>query len=117
VVSTIVTIDDRRRGKILAFIGPILGQRQAAMKKLLFGFLWFLALYFVFCMGVGAVAGANAGSKYKNAAAAQKAGGIAGAKAVNDNFGLIVGGALMLSILGSGFGLLPGTRCRIAAQS
>ena len=48
--------------------------------------------------------------------AQQKAGGIAGAKAVNDNFGLIAGGALMLSILGSGFGLLPGTRSRIVAQ-
>jgi hypothetical protein len=80
------------------------------MKKLLFGLLWFVVLYIAFCMGVGAVAGANAGSQYKNTAAAQKAGQIAGAKAVTENFGLIVGGALMLSILGSGFGLLPGTR-------
>jgi hypothetical protein len=82
------------------------------MKKLLFGLLWFVVLYFMFCTGVGAFAGAKVGSQYKNAAAAQEAGGKAGAKAVSDNFGFIVGGALTLSILGSGFGLLPGTRTK-----
>ena len=82
------------------------------MKKLLFGFVWFVVLYFTFCAGVGGVAGAKAGSQYKNAAAAKEAGGIAGAQAVSENFGFIVGGALTLSILGSGFGLLPGTRAK-----
>ena len=80
------------------------------MKKLLFGFAWFVVLYFIFCAGVGGVAGAKAGSQYKNVEAAQRAGQEAGAKAVSENLGFIVGGALMLSILGSGFGLLPGTR-------
>lgn len=80
------------------------------MKKLLFGLLWFVVLYFLFCAGVGAVAGAKAGSQYTNTAAAQRAGQIAGAKAVSENLGFIVGGALTLAILGSGFGLLPGTR-------
>jgi len=88
------------------------------MKKLLFGFVWFVVLYFVFCMGFGAVAGAKAGSQYRDTAAAQRAGAIAGEKAVTENLGVIVGGALMLSILGSGFGLLPGTRAaRPATQT
>jgi hypothetical protein len=80
------------------------------MKKLLFGLLWFVVLYFTFCGGVGGFAGAKAGSQYQNAAAAQEASKIAGAKAVSENLGVILGAALTLSILGSGFGLLPGTR-------
>ena len=87
------------------------------MKKLLFGFVWFVVLYFVFCAGVGAIAGGIAGSQHTNTAAAQKAGQIAGAKAVTENLGFIVGGALMLSILGCGFGLLPGTRAARLVES
>jgi hypothetical protein len=87
------------------------------MKKLLFGLLWFVVLYFLFCAGVGAVAGAAAGSQSKNTAAAQKAGQIAGAKAVSENLGLIVGAALTLSILGCGFGILPGTRAAPLVES
>src|SRR5262249_51884337 len=83
---------------------------ETTMKKLLFGFVWFVLLYFVLCAGVGAFAGAKVGLQYKNAAAAQQASQKAGAKAVSENLGFIVGGALMLAILGSGFGLLPGTR-------
>ena len=82
------------------------------MKKLLFGLLWFVAFYFLFCMGVGGVAGGIAGSKHQNTAAAQKAGQLAGEKAVNEYLGAIVGTCLTLSILGSGFGLLPGTGSR-----
>jgi hypothetical protein len=87
-------------------------QEDTAMRKVLFGFVWFIVLYFVGCMGVGGVAGGIAGSRETNRAAAQMAGGRAGGKAVTENYGLIVGGAVTLSILGSGFGILPGTRSR-----
>ena len=82
------------------------------MRKILFGFVWFVVLYFLGCMGVGAVAGAIAGSREPNAAAGQIAGQRAGAKGVSGNIGFIAGGALSLSILGCGAGILPGTRRR-----
>jgi hypothetical protein len=87
------------------------------MRKLLFGFVWFAALYVAFCAGVGGFAGAKAGARYTNKAEAQKAGGIAGGKAVSEYLGLIVGAAVALSILGSGFGVLPGTGAKPKSNS
>jgi hypothetical protein len=80
------------------------------MKKVVFGIVWCIALYFVCSMVVGGIAGGIAGSRTTDARTAARSGREAGAKAVRDNHGLIVAGAILLSAIGSSFGLLPGTR-------
>jgi hypothetical protein len=80
------------------------------MKKLLVGFLLFGVLYFVGCIAVGGIAGGIAGSHQESAVAAERAGRLAGAKAVTNNRGFIVAGAAVLAVLGSNAGLLAGLR-------
>ena len=82
------------------------------MKKFVFGFVWFIAFYFGACIVMGGIAGAKLGAseKYRNnPEALQRDAGEAGAKAVEDNLGWIVGAAVTLSIAGASLGLLPGT--------
>jgi hypothetical protein len=82
------------------------------MKKAVFGFVYFIAFYFIGCMIAGGIAGGKLGASGKyanNPAALQKAAGEAGQKAVADNLGLIVGVALTLAIGGAAVGVLPGT--------
>jgi hypothetical protein len=80
-------------------------------KKVLFGFVWCVVFYFVACMFVGGVAGGIAGTKYPgNIPAAQEAGRIAGEKAVTQYLPYIAFSSVTLAILGSGAGILPGTK-------
>jgi amino acid transporter len=78
------------------------------MKRLVFGIVWCIGFYFLGCGLTGGVAGAIAGSRDPQNASV--AGARAGEKAVRDVWGFILGGALILSVLGTVTGLLPGTR-------
>jgi hypothetical protein len=81
------------------------------MKRVFFAFVWFVVIYFVTCMIVGGIAGGIAGSKHPNdMATAQRAGGIAGAKAVEENRLIILLEAVLLTALGTVAGVLPGTK-------
>ena len=81
------------------------------MKKLLFGIVWCVVFYFGICIAAGAIVGAMAGTHYPHdPAMAAHAGQQAGIKIVNDYGVYFVAGAVVLSVLGSGFGVLPGTR-------
>ncbi len=88
------------------------------MKKLLFGILWTVVIYFGTCMTVGAIVGAIAGSKPGlSQADIQYVAQAAAEKAVSENLLLIAAWAVLSSALGSVAGILPGTGDRrIAAE-
>lgn len=78
------------------------------IKKILFGLLWFIVLYFFACIVIGAVAGAIAGAKDPQNAA--EAGGQAGARAVEAVRVYLALGSLAMASVGAWKGFLPGTR-------
>jgi hypothetical protein len=80
------------------------------VKRILFGFLWCVGFYFAGCALVGAVAGAIAGAK--DPANASQVGAMAGTSAVEALHVYIFAGAVLLSVVGSWAGLLPGTRIK-----
>jgi hypothetical protein len=80
------------------------------LKRVLFGILWCVLIYFVACILVGAVARGIAGSR--DSANASAIGAQAGAKAVADLRGYIFAGAVGLSAIGTCAGALPGTRSK-----
>ena len=78
------------------------------MKKIFFGVLWTVVSYFAICFLVGAVAGAIAGAH--DPQHAHEAGALAGSQAVTANILYIMSASLIIGVVGSGFGLLPGTK-------
>jgi hypothetical protein len=80
-------------------------------RKILYGLMWCVVLYVGGQMVVGGIAGGIAGSKYPgDLQAAGEAGRIAGEEAVAEYRPYIVFGAVSLAVLGSGAGILPGTK-------
>jgi hypothetical protein len=78
------------------------------MRRIAFGILWFVVLYFVACFVIGAIAGGIAGSR--DPANAAEKGREAGARVVASSRGYIFAGSVVLSVLGAWGGILPGTR-------
>ena len=78
------------------------------VKRVLFGILWFVVIYFAACTIVGAVAGGIAG--FQDPANATALGSRVGREVVEANKFLILGGSALLSFIGTGTGILPGTR-------
>jgi len=84
------------------------------MKRALFGVIWFFALTLFGLIGAGAVVGFTVDNKVP---AVNFADGYAKGRAAGEEFrrnygGVIVLGALALSIAGTVAGVLPGTRRR-----
>ena len=88
------------------------------MKRALFGAIWFFALVFLGFVGGGAAVGVMAGSKVQATDVADgyakglEAGSRAGAEFRRNYGGVIVLGALVLSVAVTVLGVLPGTRRR-----
>jgi hypothetical protein len=77
-------------------------------RRLAFGALWCIGLYYVATFGTSFIAGAIAG--YRDPANAASAAGAAGEKAVKALQGYILTGSLLVSTIGAAAGWLPGTR-------
>ncbi len=88
------------------------------MKRALFWFLWFVALTLGGLTIGGSIVGAIAGSQVQATSISDgykkghDVGAVAGAEFGRDYAGLILLGALVLSIAGTAFGVLPGTKPR-----
>lgn len=86
------------------------------MKRILFGIIWFVVLTLVGFIGGGAIAGAIAGSQIsatsfsEGAAKGGQVGRVAGAKFGQKYGGLVILGVLVVSIVGTATGVLPGTK-------
>lgn len=80
------------------------------LRRVFFGFLWGIALYFVACVATGAIAGGIAG--VQDPQNAHVAGQVAGAKAVEALRLYLLGGAALLVAVGTWFGILPGTKAQ-----
>lgn len=77
------------------------------MKRVLMGLVWFAVLYMGGCMLVGAIAGGMAGSQ--NPADVHEAAKVAAEQAVRPHIRQIVVVSLLLSVVGTITGFLPGT--------
>jgi len=80
----------------------------ATFRRVFFGILWFIFIYFAACFIVGAIAGGIAGAD--DPEHAREAGAVAGRAAVANVILWIVGGSLVIAVGGSVAGVLPGTR-------
>ena len=74
------------------------------------GFVWFLVIYVGSCFLLGGIAGGIAGAR--NPGHASESGRVAGQKAVQAGIPYILGGSLLMAIIGSATGYLPGTKLR-----
>lgn len=81
------------------------------MKRLAFGFLWFVVFLVVGMLVLGIVAAPDT-SGYNEAVQSYEAGYAAGHEAGQRYGKIIILGALVLSALGTFLGWLPGTRRR-----
>ena len=81
------------------------------LRKIGFGFLWFVLFYFGTCVLIGAVAGGIAGSRDPQNASA--AGAAAGTQAVQPLIPYILAGSLIAAVAGAATGFLPGTRKKV----
>ena len=93
------------------------------MKRVAFGFVWFLVLWFGTLLLCGMIVGGIAGSKVKAGSASEgfERGQVAGQQA-GEEFGrkygsVILLGALVISIGGTAAGILPGTRRKLSPAS
>ena len=80
------------------------------MKRVLFGIMWAVVLYFVGSVIVGGIAGGKAGVLEKEPQRAAQIGAKAGAEAADSLRLVILGGAVGLAIVGSVMRILPGTK-------
>lgn len=80
------------------------------VRKIGFGFLWFIVIYMGSAMLIGAVAGAMAG--VNSPENANEAGRLAGAAVVESIRIYLFLGAAILAFIGSAKGFLPGTRAK-----
>ncbi len=83
------------------------------MKRIISGSLWTILIYFLGCALVGAIAGGIEGSQFSdNPESARAFGQNAGMVIVSKYRGYIAICALLLGIVCTWFGLLPGTKVR-----
>ena len=80
------------------------------MKRVLFGCVWFVVIYFVACAIAGGIAGGMAGAG--DPANASQAGFDAGVRVVSEHRIWFVLGAALVAIVGSALGWLPGTKVK-----
>jgi hypothetical protein len=82
------------------------------MKRIVFGVVWFLVLFFGILFVGSAVVGGIAGSRTQG----QQQGAIVGeraGRAFGEKYGtMILLGSLLIAVAGSATGVLPGTRTR-----
>jgi hypothetical protein len=79
-------------------------------RRIIFGVVWCVVLYFGACMITGGIAGGQAGAKDPANAAA--VGAVAGAKAVEALRVYFLMGALAIATVGTAAGILPGTQVK-----
>lgn len=82
------------------------------LRKITFGTIWFLVLYFGSCALIGGIAGGMAGAKDPENAA--YVGALAGAAAVEPIKYYLLAASLLTAILGAYKGFLPGLRKKTA---
>lgn len=80
------------------------------MRRILFGILWAVLLYFVACTLIGAVAGAIAGAN--DPQNSSEAGAQAGFNTVVACRMYVLAAAIAIGALGAWFRFLPGTRVK-----
>lgn len=79
-------------------------------KKVLFGLVWWFALYFIACAIAGGIIGGMEGAKNPhNPGEAQQAAARASQEFVLRNYGYFLLGSAAIAFAGAGFGVLPGT--------
>jgi general stress protein YciG len=78
------------------------------MKRVLLGIVWFVVFYLGSCAAIGFVAGGIAGAT--DPAHAAEAGREAGQHIVKPLVPYLFGGSVLLAILGTVYGVLPGTK-------
>lgn len=81
-----------------------------SMKRILMGIVWFVVIYIGSCVAIGMVAGAVAGAN--DPAHAQEAGKAIATKIIQPYIPYLLGGSLLLAIIGTVTGFLPGTKKR-----
>jgi hypothetical protein len=83
--------------------------------RYLFGFMWFVGIYFVGCVILGGIAGGIAGAN--NPQNAGEAGAIAGREIVTNYRHFVIIGAALVAAAGTFTGILPGTKAKPEAES
>jgi hypothetical protein len=77
------------------------------LKRIIFGVVWAFALYLAICAGVGGIMGGLYSARYPDRSTMENTQEIA--VLVTPYFKYFFVGGVVLSIIGSSFGLLPGT--------
>ena len=83
--------------------------------RYLFGFMWFVGIYFVGCVVLGGIAGGIAGAN--NPQNPGEVGAIAGREIVANYRHLITIGAALVAAGGTFTGILPGTKVKPEPES
>jgi len=82
-------------------------------RKIIFGLIWFVVIYFLALVIGGAIAGSLSGMQAaQEGISPYEAGSIAGQKFGNTYGAIIFWSILILAVLGSTFGILPGTKLK-----